>query len=104
MTVSEAFKGRVATLRDRRTLAFRVLAEGKPPVPVAGAKAVRHAVERAKVCRQTHPNWIPIPDHPYRQATYIYAEGRSLPNWEGDISALIPQILGKPLTQFMIGG
>ena len=54
VTVCEGFDGRVSVLRDGRPLAFRVLAEGEPPVAVEDGKSVGHAVDRAKA-RQRAP-------------------------------------------------
>ena len=48
VTVCEGFDGRVSILRDGRPLAFRVLAEGEPPVAVEDEKSVCLAVDRAK--------------------------------------------------------
>ncbi len=74
VTVCEGFDGRVAILRDGRPLAFRVLAEGEPPVSVEDEKSVRHAVDRAKARQQARPNWKPAPDHPWRRAARVGAE------------------------------
>ena len=74
MTVCEGFDSRVSILRDGRPLAFRVLAEGEPPVAVEDEKSVRLAVDRAKARQRARPNWKPAPDHLWRRAARIGAE------------------------------
>ena len=73
-TVCEGFDGRVAILRDGRSFAFRVLAEGEATVAVEDEKSIRHAVDRVKVRQQVRPNWKPAPDHPWKRAARIGAE------------------------------
>ena len=90
VTVCEGIDGRESVLRDGRPLAFRVLAEGEPPVEVEDGKTVGRAVDRAKARQRARPNWKPAPDHPWRRACRRRARrhaavnsGRSAPSVHG---------------------
>jgi len=63
----EAFDGSVTILHQGRTLDYRVLATGEPPIPLDDEKSVFHTVDQAKAKQQNRAGYKPAPDHPWRK-------------------------------------
>ena len=68
ITVCEAFDGTVTLLHKGRKLAYRLLAEGEAPTPLADEKNVQAIVEQAKVRQARKPHWKTAADHPWRSS------------------------------------
>ena len=68
ITVCEAFDGTVTLLHQGQRLAYRVLREGEPPIPLDDEKSLHQTVDAAKVRQQATPTRKPAPDHPWRLA------------------------------------
>jgi Helix-turn-helix domain len=67
VTVCEPAEGPVTVLHKGRTLAYRLLAEGAPPVPLDDQKSLHQSVDQAKREQQQRPHHKPRPDHPWRR-------------------------------------
>ena len=67
ITVCEGFDGTVTLLHKGQTLAYRVLNEGDPPVPLEDEKSIHATIEQARAAQQKRPAHKPAPDHPWRR-------------------------------------
>ena len=67
VTVCEALDGSVTLLHQGRALAYRILAEGAPPIPVDDGKSVHQTVDQALDQQARRPTYKPPPDHPWRR-------------------------------------
>lgn len=67
VTVCEAFDGKVTILHQGRSLDYRILVEGEPPVPLDDEKSIHHTVAQARARQQCKPKWKPPVDHPWRR-------------------------------------
>jgi hypothetical protein len=67
VTVCEAFNHTVTILHQGRSLPYRVLAEGEPPVPLDDEKSVHHTVDQAKAKQAVNRTRKPAPDHPWKK-------------------------------------
>jgi len=67
VTVCEAFDGSVTILHEGRSLPYRLLAQGEPPIPLDDEKSLHHTVTRAKAKQIANPAYKPAPDHPWRK-------------------------------------
>lgn len=67
VTLCEAFDGTVTLLHQGRTLSYRLLAEGEPPIPLEDEKSLHPAVDQVRARQQARPHYKPAPDHPWRQ-------------------------------------
>ena len=67
ITVCEGFDGNVTLLHKGRTLPYRILSKGEPPIPLDDEKSVHATVEQAKARQRNRPNHKPAPDHPWRR-------------------------------------
>ena len=70
VTVCEAFDGGITILHHGRSLSWRVLAEGEPPIQLDDEKSVQHTVDQAKVNQLDRPAYKPAPDHPWNKMTH----------------------------------
>jgi hypothetical protein len=68
VTLCEAFDGTVTVLHKGRSLAYRVLSEGEPPIPLDDEKSLHQTVDNAKARQQAAPTRKPAPDHPWRRS------------------------------------
>lgn len=73
VTLCETFEGTVTILHNGRPMAYRLLAEGEPPIPLEDEKSIHHSIEQAKAKQQARPIYKPAPDHPWNQETRIAA-------------------------------
>ena len=55
LTLCEAFDGTVTLLHKGQTMAYRILAEGQPPIPLDDEKSLHHTVDQAKARQDTMP-------------------------------------------------
>ena len=67
VTMCEAFNHTVTILYQGRSLPYRVLAEGEPPVPLDDEKSVHHTVDQAKAKQAATRAHKPAPDHPWQK-------------------------------------
>ena len=70
VTVCEAFDGSVTLLHKGRSLAYRILQEGEPPIPLDDEKSLHQRVGAAKAKQKQSPNRKPAPDHPWRHSPF----------------------------------
>jgi len=68
VTLCEACDGAVTVLHKGRSLTYRVLSEGEPPIPLDDEKSLQQTVDNAKARQQTAPTRKPPPDHPWRRS------------------------------------
>ena len=68
VTVCEGFDGAVTLLHGGRVLAYRVLASGEAPVPLADEKSVHEVVDKARKKQLGRPRYKPPVDHPWRRS------------------------------------
>lgn len=67
VTVCEAFDGDITILHHGRSLSWRLLAEGEPPIPLDDEKSVQHTVDQAKANQLDRLAYKPAPDHPWNR-------------------------------------
>lgn len=67
VTVCEPADGPVTVLHKGRTLAWRLLAEGAPPIPLDDQKSLHQSVDQAKREQQQRTHHKPPPDHPWKR-------------------------------------
>ena len=67
ITVCVAFDGTITLLYKGRSLPYRILQQGEPPIPLADEKSVADVVTQARVNQGCRPQWKPAPDHPWRR-------------------------------------
>ncbi len=67
ITVCAAFDGTMTLLYKGRSLPYRILKEGEPPIPLADEKSVADVVTQARVNQGHRAQWKPAPDHPWRR-------------------------------------
>ena len=70
VTVCEAFDGTVTLLHEGRSLPYRILQEGEPPIPLGDEKSLHQTVDAAKAKQQQSPHRKPAPDHPWRHSPF----------------------------------
>lgn len=68
ITVCAAFDGTVTLLHQGRRLAYQILREGEPPVPLDDEKSLHQTVDAAQVRQQATPSFKPAPDHIWRHS------------------------------------
>lgn len=68
VTVCEDFDGNVTVLYQGQPLAYRILQEGEPPIPLDDEKSLHQRVDEAKARQQVSPSRKPAPDHPWRRS------------------------------------
>lgn len=79
VTVCAAFDGTITLLYQGRTLTYRLLVEGSPPIPLDDAKSLHRTVDQAQAKQATHPVWKPAPDHPWKRTRKPTSPPPSLP-------------------------
>lgn len=67
VTVCEAFNHSITILYQGRSLPYRLLAEGEPPVPLDDEKSVHQTVDQAKEKQAAKRTYKPAPDHPWKK-------------------------------------
>ena len=67
VTVCEAFDDTVTLLHKGRSLAYRVLSEGEPPIPLDDEKSLHATVDQAKTVQLNRHAHKPAPDHPWKR-------------------------------------
>ena len=67
VTVCEAFDSTVTLLHEGRSLPYRLLSEGEPPIPLDDEKSVHATIEQAKTRQLNRHAHRPPPDHPWRR-------------------------------------
>ena len=67
VAVCDAFGAGVKVLHKGRSLTFRVLAEGEPPVALDDEKSVPHTVDEAQARQRAQPGYKPPLDHPWNR-------------------------------------
>ena len=73
ITVCEAFDGRITLLHQGKTLPYRTLAHGEPPIPLADDKSIAETVNKAITKQKLRPRRKPAPDHPWNRQVRIAA-------------------------------
>lgn len=68
VTVCEAFDGTVTILQQGKTLQWRLLTEGEPPILLDDEKSVHHTVDQAKARQMAKHAYKPAPDHPWKKS------------------------------------
>jgi hypothetical protein len=71
LTVCEAFDGAITLLHKGQVMAYQILAEGQPPIPLDDEKSLHHTVDQAKAKQADKPAWKPAPDHPWKRMAKI---------------------------------
>ena len=67
ITVCVAFDGTITLLYKGRSLPYRILQQGEPPIPLADEKSVADVVTQARANQGRRSQWKPAPDHPWRR-------------------------------------
>ena len=67
ITVCVAFDGTITLLYQGRSLPYRILQQGEPPIPLADEKSIADVVTQARVNQRRRAQWKPAPDHPWRR-------------------------------------
>lgn len=67
ITLCEGFDGSVTLLHEGKSMPYRVLMEGEPPIPLDDEKSLAQTVEQAKAKQLHNPGHKPAPDHPWRR-------------------------------------
>ena len=65
VTVCESFDGPISLLCQGKTLDYRVLAQGQPPIPTDDEKSLCRTVDKARSLQRKRPRYKPSPDHPW---------------------------------------
>lgn len=68
VTVCEAFDGRCTLLHKGRTLNYRILAQGEPPIALADDKTLDQVIEQTLKRQAERAAWRPAPDHPWKRS------------------------------------
>jgi len=76
VTVCEAFDGSVTLLCKGRSLTYRLLSEGEPPIPLDDEKSVQATVDRARDAQRNRPAHKPPPDHPWKRRSFLIQQDR----------------------------
>lgn len=67
VTLCEGFDGAVTLLHEGKSMPYRVLMEGEPPIPLDDEKSLAQTVEQAKAKQLRKPAHKPAPDHPWKR-------------------------------------
>ena len=67
VTVCESFDGPISLLCQGKTLDYRVLAQGQPPIPTDDEKSLCRTVDKARSLQRKRPRYKPSPDHPWNR-------------------------------------
>ena len=67
VTVCESFDGPISLLCQGKTLDYRVLAQGQPPIPTDDEKSLCRTVDKARSLQRKRPRYKPAPDHPWNR-------------------------------------
>lgn len=67
VTVCEASDGTVTLLHQGQPLAYRLLTEGEPLIPLEDEKSLHLRVDQAQLEQAQRSTWKPAPDHPWRR-------------------------------------
>lgn len=68
VTLCEDFEGGITLLSKGRTLSYRLLEQGEPPIPIEDEKAVHGRIDQIKHQQAAKPAYKPPPDHPWKRA------------------------------------
>jgi hypothetical protein len=67
VTLCQHFDGTLTLLHQGQAMAFRVLAEGVPPIPIEDEKSIHGRIHHIKTQQATRLAYKPAPDHPWKR-------------------------------------
>jgi len=67
VTLCQHFDGTITLLHQGQAMAFRVLAEGVPPIPIEDEKSIHGRIHHIKTQQATRLAYKPAPDHPWKR-------------------------------------
>ena len=73
VTVCDSFDGPISLLCQGKTLDYRVLAQGQPPIPTDDEKSLCRTVDKARSLQRKRPRYKPSPDHPWNRWARLHS-------------------------------